>query len=132
MRSSVMPGASLVLLGLLGCEPTPLDRPSPPPVTEQSAVLHFVQGAFALPKVELLIDKQPYATLDYRQAKGGISLSAGEHEVQLRAPGGGSTLSSLAAAGSEPASGSSSGSSASAASSGYWSMALLASSVSGA
>lgn len=92
MRSSVMPGASLVLLGLLGCEPTPLDRPSPPPVTEQSAVLHFVQGAFALPKVELLIDKQPYATLDYRQAKGGISLSAGEHEVQLRAPGGGSTL----------------------------------------
>ncbi|MFO0575096.1 MAG: hypothetical protein U1A78_13995 [Polyangia bacterium] len=92
MRSRVMPGAPLVLLGLLGCEPAPLDRPTPPPSTEQPAVLHFVQGAFALPKIELLIDKQAYATLDFRQAKGSITLPAGEHEIALRAPGAGSTL----------------------------------------
>jgi hypothetical protein len=87
-----MPGAPLVLLGILGCEPAPLDRPPPPPSTEQPAVLHFVQGAFALPRVELLIDKQALATLDYRQAKGGISLPAGEHEILLRDPGGGSAV----------------------------------------
>ena len=92
MRSRVMPGAPLLLLGLLGCEPSSLDQPTPPPSTEQPAVLHFVQGAFALPKIELLIDKQAYATLDYRQAKGSITLPAGEHELVLRAPGTSSTL----------------------------------------
>lgn len=90
MRSRVKIGALLCLLGTLGlggCEPAPLDKPAPTPPSELPATLHFVQGAVALPKIDVVIDKQVYATLDFRQSKGGISLPAGAHEILLRPSG---------------------------------------------
>lgn len=96
MRFRVVPGALLFVLGLLGCEPTPLSKTQTQPPTSQPATVHFVQGAFALPKVDLLIESKKQgvstkASLDYRQAKGGISLPAGD-DYQLSLSTAGSTM----------------------------------------